>query len=583
MPQTGAGLTNRLIRELSPRQNTGEQLRLHILWLLMIRVMLFTLLIAVTVVLQKKGRDIILPPPTVTMAFLSVVFIYSIGAAGLLQNMVRHLQRFGLIQLLSDTIFAALLVAGTGCSQSIFTPVFIFPVITGGMTLSRIGGLIAAAAASLLYGAILACEYLGYIPQFYAQTRYVPPTDYFSLANVYSVYGLTFFTIGFLSNLLAGRLRTTEEALSRTFVQFDRLNQLYKQVFDDIGTGIVTVDGRNRITSCNPAFERITGFAAPDLISLPFSTFFPTAMLTETEQSRQVADVQRKDGAMTRVRHTFARLNLPPDPELNDPSDVQCKVITMQDVSKLEQLEQQMRVAEKMAAIGELSAAIAHDFRNPIAAIAGSAQLLKNVHAADSSPDPLSRANRHLTEIILRESVRMEKTITDFLQFARPQAITPEWFDLRRLAEETIRQVKGKESCPLAAAMELDISDHLDCWADRQLVQIALAHLLENSCAAAAQTNAWPVLVRAREKEAGGRNCICLAVLDRGPGIAEDIREVIFAPFFSTKANCAGLGLPIVRQIAEQHGGRVRLIESETDTGCVVEVCLPLPALPEDY
>lgn len=578
-----ARMKNKLISELSPRQSTGEQLRLHILWLLMIRVMLFTLLIAVTVVLQTKGRDIILPPPAVTMAFLSVVFIYSIGSAGLLQNMVRHLQRFGLIQLLSDTVFAALLVAGTGCSQSIFTPVFIFPVIAGGMSMSRTGGLIAAAAASLLYGGILACEYLGYIPRFYAQTGYVPPTDYLSLTNVYSVYGITFFTIGFLSNLLAGRLRTTEEELSRTFVQFDRLNQIYKQVFDDIGTGIVTVDGRNRVTSCNPAFERITGFAATDLIGFAFSSFFPAEMLTETEQSRQVAALQRKDGTMTRVRHTFARLNLPPDPELNDPGEAQCKVLTVHDVSLLEQMEQQVRSAEKMAAIGELSAAIAHDFRNPIAAISGSAQLLKNVHAADSSPDPLSRANRHLTEIILRESVRMEKTITDFLQFARPQAITPEWFDLRRLAEETIRQVKGKESCPLAAAMELDIPDHLDCWADRQLVQILLTHLLENSCAAVAQNNAWPVLVRARENEEGGRNCVCIAVLDQGPGIAENIHEVVFTPFFTTKANCAGLGLPIVLQLAEQHGGRAQLLEPEGGQGCVMEVCLPLPALPEDY
>ncbi|WP_417911628.1 two-component system sensor histidine kinase NtrB [Candidatus Electronema sp. TJ] len=582
LPSTGlAEMKNRLISELSPRQSSGEQLRLHILWLLMIRVLLFTLLIAVTVVLQTKGRDIILPPPAVTMAFLSVVFIYSIGSAGLLQNMIKHLPRFGLLQLLSDAVFAALLVAGTGCSQSIFTPVFIFPVITGGMSLSRTGGLIAAAAASILYGGILACEYLGYIPLFYAQTRYVPPTDYLALTNVYSVYGITFFTIGLLSNLLAGRLRKTEEALSQTFVQFDRLNQLYKQVFDDIGTGIVTVDGRNRISSCNPAFERISGFSTAELLGLPFNSFFPAGMLTETDQSRQVADLQRKDGGMTRVRHTFAHLKLPPDPALNDPGGAQCKVITVQDVSLLEQMEQQMRNTEKLAAIGELSAAVAHDFRNPIAAISGSAQLLKNVHAADSSPDPLSRANRHLTEIIIRESARMEKTITDFLQFARPQALTLEWFDLRRLCEETIRQVKGKESCPLTAAMELDIPAHLDCWADRQLVQTLLTHLLENSCAAAAQTGQWPVLVRAREEN--GRNCVCLAVLDRGPGIAEELREVIFTPFFSTKANCAGLGLSIVRQLAEQHGGKVRLLEPEDGPGCVMEVCLPLPSLPDEY
>jgi signal transduction histidine kinase len=177
----------------------------------------------------------------------------------------------------------------------------------------------------------------------------------------------------------------------------------------------------------------------------------------------------------------------------------------------------------------------------------------------------------------------MEKTITDFLQFARPSALTPEWFDLRRLTEETIRQVKGRESCPLAAAMELDIPDHLDCWADRQLVQILLTHLLENSCAAAVQTGTWPVLIRARENQEGGRNAISIAVIDQGPGIAENIREVIFTPFFSTKANCAGLGLSIVKQIAEQHGGNVQLHEPADGQGCLLEICLPLPALPDEY
>ncbi|MCW5200157.1 PAS domain S-box protein, partial [Desulfobulbus sp. F1] len=385
-------------------------------------------------------------------------------------------------------------------------------------------------------------------------TNYVPPTDYLNLTNVYSVYGITFFTIGFLSNLLAGRLRSTEEALSRTSVQFDRLNQLYKQIFDDISTGIVTVDDRNRVTSCNAAFERITGFTATDLLGLPFGSFFPAEMLTETDQSRQVADLQKKDSSMTRVRHTFARLNLPPDP-VNDPSAAQCKVITVQDVGLLEKMERQMRNTEKMAAIGELSAAIAHDFRNPIAAISGSAQLLKTSLPTDGDSNPLSRANRHLTEIILRESARMEKTITDFLQFARPTAVTPEWFDLRRLAEETIRQIKGRDSCPPTAEMDVDISEHLDCWADRQLVQILLAHLLENSCAAAAQTDRWPVTVRAQEKQQSGRNCICIAVIDQGHGIPEEIRDVMYTPFFSTKANCAGLGLAIVQQLAEQQGG----------------------------
>jgi two-component system sensor histidine kinase PilS (NtrC family) len=236
-----------------------------------------------------------------------------------------------------------------------------------------------------------------------------------------------------------------------------------------------------------------------------------------------------------------------------------------------------MRAAEQMAAVGELSAAVAHDFRNPIAAIAGSAQLLKNVHIEDSNTDPANRANRHLTEIILRETGRMEKTITDFLHFARPADINPEWFDLKKLAEETVLEIKNRESCPLGATIETDIPDHLDCWADQQLVQTVLAHLLENSCAAAAKTGAWPVLVRAQEEQTDDQNCICIAVIDQGAGIAKNIREMIFTPFFSTKANCAGLGLAVVKQTVDQHDGTINILD--TEQGCTIEVRLPLPSL----
>lgn len=568
---------NRFIRDLTPLRNTGEQLRLHILWLLMIRVMLFTLLIAITVVLQAKGRNIILPPPAITLAFLAVVFIYSIGSAALLQHKIHHLPRFALIQLISDGIFAALLVAGTGCSQSIFTPIFIFPVIAGGLNMmSRAGGLVAAAVASILYGALLVSEYFGYIPNFYARTIYSPPSHFLDLTNVYAVYGITFFTIGLLSNILSGRLRKTEEALSSTFVRFDRLNQLYKQIFDDISTGIITIDGRNRVTSCNQALERISGYSADDLAGLPFDSFFPAIILSETDPSKQVADLQRKNASSTRIRYTYAHLNLPPDPQLNDPGDAQCKVVTIQDISHLEKMEAQIRGAEKMAAIGELSAAIAHDFRNPITAISGSAQLLQKIHAGPYLEESKA-ANQHLTEIILRESLRMEKTITDFLQFARPVPLSLEWFNLKALIEEILRQ--GNKFCNENSKIVTAMPDTLDCWADRQLVQNILIHLLENSCAALSnRPSSWPVVVQAEEVD----NVIRLTVRDKGIGIPQILREQVFQPFFSTRKNSSGLGLSIVRQLTEQHGGTVRLLEPEEGEGCVVEVRLPLPPL-EDH
>ncbi|MDH3349468.1 MAG: hypothetical protein OEM02_15385, partial [Desulfobulbaceae bacterium] len=127
-----------------PVTDSDDQLRRHILWLLFIRVVLFTLLPGISAVLQSKGQNVLLPPTRIVLAFISLVYLYSIGSAIALQASTIRLRRFGLIQLLSDVFFTTLLVYGTGCSQSIFTPVFNLPIIAGGLILYKIGGLIPA-------------------------------------------------------------------------------------------------------------------------------------------------------------------------------------------------------------------------------------------------------------------------------------------------------------------------------------------------------------------------------------------------------------------------------------------------------
>ncbi len=562
---------------LSPVQDTENQLRSHILWLIMIRVTLFTLLIAITALLQARGHTVVLPPQPVTLAFLSVVYIFSIGSAALLQNKNLLISRFGLIQLLSDTVFAALLVLGTGCSQSIFTTVFIFPVIAGGLILYRMGGLITAAAATILLGTVLGMEYFGHLPSFYEQTSYVPMKNSLSITNIFAVYGVTFFAMALLSGMLAGRLRTTEEELSRTSIQFDRLSRLYKQIFDDISTGIITVNDNNIITSYNFAAEKITGFPINEIIGSSFDSSFASIVLAESGNGRQVANLMRKDGQMIRVGYSFARLNLPADKSTDDPGCSNCKIITMQDISKVEQMEQQVRNAEKMAAIGELSAAVAHDFRNPLAAISGSAQLLAMDMAGQSVPDS---TNQSLTEIIVRESNRMARTITDFLQFARPTAVKPEWFDLGRVVQETVNQLSGDNSRFQGCTIVVEVQGQLDCLADRQQLETILLHLLENSCIASSQTTE-PIIIRAREEKKGEKSMLSIQVIDQGPGIPEDIRGSIFTPFFSTREDSTGLGLAIVKQLLEQINGEIA-VKDQDDAGCIMEILIPLPAAPEE-
>ncbi len=551
-----------------PLLSSADQLRRHILWLLLIRIIFFTLLIGVTVLLGSLGTPVILPADIWIVAFISILFIISIGSAAIAQKPGLNLRRFGIIQLLCDTVFAALLVYGTGCSQSIFTPVFILPVVAGGLIMSRKGGLFAAACATLLYGATLILELYNLVPAHMAMSGFVPAHDQLKAANLFAVYGTTFFITGLLSGTLAARLHSTEEALTQTSLEYDRLARLYKQIFDDISTGIITTDENECITSCNGAAGRITGYAPEEATGRPLSEIIPGLQLVDAA-TRQVIDLKKKDGTMIRVGYSFSRLNFPDDPQAQ-PGDNHCKIITLQDISKIEAMEQRVREAEKMAAIGEMSASIAHDFRNPLAAISGSAQLLA------MEEENSQGSGKKLSTIIYRESKRMARTITEFLQFARPAPMHAEWFALDRVIEEAIASSERLQNAFGKKEIAVTMQEKTDAFGDRQQLQTVIIHLLENSLIFSQQQES-KVQLRAEEIEEGDKNWLRIEIRDNGQGIDPSLREKIFQPFFTTREQGTGLGLAIVNQIVELHKGKIE-VASTPGQGCTMSIFLPLPS-----
>ena len=236
-------------------------------------------------------------------------------------------------------------------------------------------------------------------------------------------------------------------------------------------------------------------------------------------------------------------------------------------------MENQVREAEKMAAIGELSASIAHDFRNPLAAISGSVQILAMEQSPLSTVDQATF--RTLLGIIQRESNRMAKTITDFLQFARPALIQCEWFNLSNMVDEVIQGLINGPLMASALRIENEINATLSCWADRQQIQTAVSHLLENACYAV-ETNEGRIMVTALEEDSGE---LCLGIRDEGIGIDPEIRSKIMTPFFSSRTDGTGLGLAIVHQIIENHQGNLSIKENSPQ-GCLITLYLPQPTTP---
>jgi two-component system, NtrC family, sensor histidine kinase PilS len=535
-------------------------LKRQLQWLFFWRIAVLTLLLGVSLALHTKEHILALPDISHIGYFIAGVYLFTIGSSALLSKITCY-SRFAYLQLLVDVALTSVLVFFTGGSKSIFIVIFFFPIIAAGYILYRRGGLFLAAAATLLYGTALLIEYFQGMPGVLSGFGPKQSVNPVLVMHHFSIPSLTFFLVAILSSLLSERLRMIEKELSRTTLNYDRLFFLYKQIFDDITSGIITVDHQGRVTSFNRSSEKITGFTAKEVLGQNINHKFRFLQPDLDFNPRPVVDLVRKDGAIIPVGYSWSRLNMPDRRE-------DCRIFSFQDLSQIKKMEEQVKQAEKMAAIGEMAAGIAHEFRNPLAAVSGAAQVL----AQDMEEDP---ARQGLMNIIIRECDRLELTIGEFLQFSKPAIPEKEWFSLPGLLEEIqqlLRQSGSlKENCHLSVA----IPAALDCWADRRQMQRVLVNLLHNSCNALEETGG-EIKIAASVTENNGQERFTIMVSDTGPGIPEHLHEKIFEPFFTTRENGTGLGLAIVRQIIESHDGEIKVAES-TPSGSSFAISLPLP------
>ncbi len=547
----------------SPAANS--HLRKQIQWLLFLRVLLLSLMLGISVLLQSDEQSLRLPAQEYISAFIAGLYLFTILSALLLRKISCH-RRFGTLQILVDTLLVSLLVFFTGGSQSVFTVLYFLPIVMGAFMLFRQGGLLIAAATTLAYGGLLFLELRGELP------RYLPGqgnrlTDLEVALHFFAIHGLTFFLVALLSTLLSVRLQKAEAQLFRTASEYDRLALLYRQIFDDINTGIITTGEEDRITSFNHAAEKITGYAAAEVLGKELGRLFPNLSGTPQDHPHPTAEISRKDGEAVPVACSWARLNTPAGSE-------NCRVYTLQDLKRLKEMEAKVQQAQKMATIGEMAAGIAHELRNPLAAISGAAQLLEKDLAGSS-------ANQRLFNIIIRECDRLGETIDDFLLFSRPVTPEKEWFPLRALAAEAVETLRQNPNWSKELTVALEIPATLECWADPQLVRQLLTNLLSNSGHACRKSPGPRIAIRAEEGPlpgAGdGSEAIVVQVEDNGHGIPAAIREKIFTPFFTTRENGTGLGLALARQIAESHGGAIEAHPDRSEEGALFTVWLPLP------
>ena len=538
----------------------GERSELYrrLLWLAAFRVAAVTVLVGTTAVITFKGGEPLGGQSTISLSTLAVgTNLLQIGVV-LLLRLRRWLEGLAYVQIVGDVAFAAALVYLTGGADSLFTFLYLLAIVNGGILLARQGAWFAACCAFAVHiGLVLLLQF-----------GVVDPADgvglhrlrwvelYQAVFTHAAAFGLTAVVASYVAGQLeraGARAEVAEESLSK-------LGALHDAIVRSISSGILTTDEHNQITFLNRAGEDILGCGAADLRGKGIEVVFPVL------RSALEGSGKRLEGTWLRPDGASRVLGFSINPLIDEQGRRLGTAAVFQDLTPYRDLEARAARSERLATVGELSAGLAHELRNPLASMSGSIELL----AATGS---YSDEDRRLFAIVLREADRLNGLVTDFLGFARPAAPEPTDVALPELLSEVVQVFAADpriarvhlESALAAATARIDPA---------QIKQV-LWNLLLN--AAQASVDGGRIVLRCGRGTRRGTAFV--SVEDEGGGISAEVLPRIFDPFFTTKPQGTGLGLATVHRIVDAHGGQV---EVTSRPGEGTRFTLVLPASSEE-
>jgi two-component system sensor histidine kinase PilS (NtrC family) len=261
-------------------------LQQQFLWMLVLRVFLYSVLLGADFLFQDERFNVIAVPIGIFALLVIAVYGSAIGSSVIFIRGIYDTRKFGFIQILLEVGFAATLIYLSGGSQSAFISVFFFAIITGSLLLPLKGGLVGASSATLLFGAILLLEHLFILPGYLRPQMEI--TSGFLKVNQFAIHGLMFFLAATVSGYIGLRLKSTIAELTSSRYDFNRLAELHQKIFNSISTGIITVNNHEEVTSANPAIESITGITLAEIIGKKYQSIFPACELTLDEAAKRL-------------------------------------------------------------------------------------------------------------------------------------------------------------------------------------------------------------------------------------------------------------------------------------------------------
>ncbi|MGA2939478.1 MAG: ATP-binding protein [Syntrophobacteraceae bacterium] len=545
--------------------------------LLLCRLIFAVFFLILTLVVQSaRNADLLSAHFHPLYIFSCILFLFTIFGALSLER-VRRLAQFAWAQILFDLGAVTVLVYMTGGIESSFSFLYMLVIISSALLLYRRGSLLTASACSLIYGLLLDLQYFGWISplQLVATTGQKPDSGTYFFYILMNTAG--FFLLGFLAGYLAEELQRSSLRVRERERDLSKLVTLHTSIVQSMSSGLLTVDLNRCIIFSNNAAQEILGVKSGEIAGLSLTELFPTIDISGLSRSNGAdgrSQAERMETAYSHPSGIQITLGYSASVLQNESGETFGWIIIFIDLTKLKAIEEHIQRMERLVLAGRFAAEIAHEIKNPLAAMSGAMQMLRGEMGQNA-------LNKKLMGIVQREIERINGLVTEFLWMAKgsPKSAQIEDVAVCSVIEEIIALLKTKKQVTTSHIIRTDFQTRAFIAIDPHHLHRVLWNLLVNALEAMPEGGELSVSVNFQEPPDSPTRPIRIDIGDTGCGIPDGAFKRIFDPFFTTKTNGTGLGLSIVYQLVEKAGGSIEVTRSQSGIGTIFSLFFP-PSLP---
>jgi len=516
------------------------------------------LVVAVPCVVLHVAGDAALDLST---AYLCAVFfiamVESLVVAAILNTAYKPTARFAAALLTADLVLISAIVLFTGGGRSIFAVLYVAAILSTSVILSFEWSLRIATISSMLFVLVMLVERSTIILPASAFRGLEPPLGIDEMWAYSGMKVLAFYLSAFLSGYLSRQI-----GLLRSFQH---------NILNSFSSGFISVDRGRRVTYLNAAGGELLKCSPVQSIGENVSSVFPVPggesnpLVEAVEDKKECRGkevlVKRGDGERIPVGITVSPLK-------DGNEELSGAIASFVDLTEMKRMEEELRRADRLATVGEMSASLAHEIRNPVASIRGAVQEL----ADNLTPDG---TNEQLMKIAIRESDQLSRVIAAFLDFVDSNPLRKETFEVGQVLEEAIQAANGHPARSGGVQIQKDFADPVGrVVGERVRIKKVLENLIRNGIEA---MPGGGILRVSAEVEDGPAGRVRIRIHDTGFGIPSGEKDKVFNPFYTKKPHGIGLGMAIAHKVITGHGGSIDL-DSVEGTGTTVTIALPREA-----